>query len=103
MKPTISPQHIMKIFLPLLLLLAAPSFLNPAFSQTNTTPQQFKHAAELAKAKINNEQLHRIDSLLQSFIDQKKTNSVAADRKSTRLNSSHVKISYAVFCLKKKR
>src|SRR5690606_42166221 len=27
----------------------------------------------------------------------------AADRKSTRLNSSHVKISYAVFCLKKKK
>src|SRR5690606_40800631 len=26
----------------------------------------------------------------------------AGDRKSTRLNSSHVKISYAVFCLKKK-
>src|SRR5690606_41853500 len=26
----------------------------------------------------------------------------AVDRKSTRLNSSHVKISYAVFCLKKK-
>src|SRR5690349_24171739 len=25
-----------------------------------------------------------------------------ADRKSTRLNSSHVEISYAVFCLKKK-
>src|SRR5690606_41502857 len=27
---------------------------------------------------------------------------VEVDRKSTRLNSSHVKISYAVFCLKKK-
>src|SRR5690349_24502945 len=27
----------------------------------------------------------------------------AADRKSTRLNSSHVEISYAVFCLKKKK
>src|SRR5690606_41617162 len=26
-----------------------------------------------------------------------------ADRKSTRLNSSHVKTSYAVFCLKKKK
>src|SRR5690625_6471082 len=26
-----------------------------------------------------------------------------ADRKSTRLNSSHVAISYAVFCLKKKK
>src|SRR6266498_5069552 len=28
---------------------------------------------------------------------------VEADRKSTRLNSSHVRISYAVFCLKKKK
>src|SRR5690606_39513931 len=27
---------------------------------------------------------------------------LSGDRKSTRLNSSHVKISYAVFCLKKK-
>src|SRR5690606_41938928 len=29
--------------------------------------------------------------------------STPLDRKSTRLNSSHVKISYAVFCLKKKK
>src|SRR5690554_7664629 len=28
---------------------------------------------------------------------------VTRDRKSTRLNSSHVRISYAVFCLKKKK
>src|SRR5690606_42154771 len=28
---------------------------------------------------------------------------IQVDRKSTRLNSSHVKISYAVFCLKKKK
>src|SRR5437667_11586410 len=28
---------------------------------------------------------------------------VSADRKSTRLNSSHITISYAVFCLKKKK
>src|SRR5690606_41789960 len=28
---------------------------------------------------------------------------ITGDRKSTRLNSSHVKISYAVFCLKKKK
>src|SRR5690606_40934655 len=34
----------------------------------------------------------------QPFTDTRKE-----DRKSTRLNSSHVKISYAVFCLKKKR
>src|SRR2546426_3965686 len=29
--------------------------------------------------------------------------SIARDRKSTRLNSSHLVISYAVFCLKKKK
>src|SRR3989442_3223483 len=28
---------------------------------------------------------------------------IQSDRKSTRLNSSHVRISYAVFCLKKKK
>src|SRR5690349_22522386 len=28
---------------------------------------------------------------------------IITDRKSTRLNSSHVEISYAVFCLKKKK
>src|SRR5690606_41554798 len=32
----------------------------------------------------------------EEYVDQE-------DRKSTRLNSSHVKISYAVFCLKKKK
>src|SRR5690349_22132746 len=30
-------------------------------------------------------------------------NALRGDRKSTRLNSSHVEISYAVFCLKKKK
>src|SRR6266403_2943912 len=34
-------------------------------------------------------------ALAPGFVDQ--------DRKSTRLNSSHVEISYAVFCLKKKK
>src|SRR5688572_31092733 len=34
-------------------------------------------------------------------LDQR--SSRAADRKSTRLNSSHSQISYAVFCLKKKK
>src|SRR5699024_12108064 len=34
---------------------------------------------------------------------QKPSRPVGPDRKSTRLNSSHVSISYAVFCLKKKK
>src|SRR5690554_2504744 len=40
--------------------------------------------------------------VLPTVLDYYKINSVL-DRKSTRLNSSHVRISYAVFCLKKKK
>src|SRR3989442_15426165 len=35
--------------------------------------------------------------------DEKVLHASHSDRKSTRLNSSHVRISYAVFCLKKKK
>src|SRR5690606_40651696 len=38
-----------------------------------------------------------------SFFDMEVLGETTEDRKSTRLNSSHVKISYAVFCLKKKK
>src|SRR5690554_7373755 len=48
------------------------------------------------------------DSDNNSFEDLQKSlkaskGSISGDRKSTRLNSSHVRISYAVFCLKKKK
>src|SRR5256885_7528909 len=36
------------------------------------------------------------------LISRRRETLAAADRKSTRLNSSHLVISYAVFCLKKK-
>src|SRR2546426_10178896 len=39
----------------------------------------------------------------QSWIRYPSPNSAIPDRKSTRLNSSHLVISYAVFCLKKKK
>src|SRR5437773_3936742 len=50
----------------------------------------------------------RLDALERAFhepvvnrlMDERPTR--AGDRKSTRLNSSHITISYAVFCLKKK-
>src|SRR3989442_10663069 len=38
-----------------------------------------------------------------SAISSESTRASSRDRKSTRLNSSHVRISYAVFCLKKKK
>src|SRR2546426_9405659 len=39
----------------------------------------------------------------QSSVLDDATRDLALDRKSTRLNSSHLVISYAVFCLKKKK
>src|SRR5688572_32315671 len=44
------------------------------------------------------------DGELEAVGDSRTANQVVtADRKSTRLNSSHSQISYAVFCLKKKK
>src|SRR5438034_4524022 len=51
----------------------------------------------------------RFQAICRSFVVGAKNNGIAAfhvkaqDRKSTRLNSSHTVISYAVFCLKKKK
>src|SRR5438067_7510338 len=56
-------------------------------------------------------EIHRLDDalhrrLLVGRVEDLEARRAAAglpDRKSTRLNSSHVSISYAVFCLKKKK
>src|SRR5690625_6956173 len=45
----------------------------------------------------------RMDSVAEDGMTFTQMYSAAPDRKSTRLNSSHVAISYAVFCLKKKK
>src|SRR5699024_12301588 len=51
--------------------------------------------------------LNRIErkghELLELVNQKRDKNKIILDRKSTRLNSSHVSISYAVFCLKKKK
>src|SRR2546429_9997450 len=44
-----------------------------------------------------------IPSVLLSFASAQRVQAQLLDRKSTRLNSSHGYISYAVFCLKKKK
>src|SRR5436305_14089723 len=45
----------------------------------------------------------KIDELPAKHVDLQLDINLRGDRKSTRLNSSHVRISYAVFCLKKKK
>src|SRR3712207_7718399 len=62
--------------------------------QINTLIEKAKHNLDQG---VNNESLiglSRLQDSLTYFI---------TDRKSTRLNSSHANISYAVFCLKKKK
>src|SRR5699024_12681709 len=47
--------------------------------------------------------IHVLDLVDAHLVALRSLESVGRDRKSTRLNSSHVSISYAVFCLKKKK
>src|SRR5690606_39438487 len=65
--------------------------------KVNTDQNRFEQELiyYIEKLDINEEKV-RLTNHLDYFIETMK------DRKSTRLNSSHVKISYAVFCLKKK-
>src|SRR5690349_22520633 len=60
-------------------------------------------AAEHAPPSAALPMLNGLVGLVQSGGDASlEVEEARADRKSTRLNSSHVEISYAVFCLKKK-
>src|SRR5438874_8445674 len=63
---------------------------------------------EAARRAIHRARVERLPTLLEAVSFRLRGHSVVdparyRDRKSTRLNSSHVEISYAVFCLKKKK
>src|SRR5699024_12798115 len=53
-------------------------------------------------AEISLNPISEVDDRLSSKLREKVNYQELEDRKSTRLNSSHVSISYAVLCLKKK-
>src|SRR5690554_7553558 len=54
-------------------------------------------------AKVSPAEAERLNNELTPVGAERAGNAEGTDRKSTRLNSSHVRISYAVFCLKKKK
>src|SRR3712207_7588308 len=60
-----------------------------------------QHAAEALECLGGNGYVE--ESGLPRLYRDSPLNSIWEDRKSTRLNSSHANISYAVFCLKKKK
>src|SRR5207302_9990093 len=67
--------------------------------------QLLVHRPHVAAHRINAD-VHAICDTVRSYVRtvyEKLHVHSRTDRKSTRLNSSHVKISYAVFCLKKKK
>src|SRR5690554_7578622 len=58
-----------------------------------------RHSELVSESNLGTELAPADRNPLQNTVPRKKME----DRKSTRLNSSHVRISYAVFCLKKKK
>src|SRR5690554_7451042 len=64
-------------------------------------PHTFNYAVEITKE--NAEKQYKNAVWLMRILRVLITLIFFLDRKSTRLNSSHVRISYAVFCLKKKK
>src|SRR5690606_39745540 len=61
-----------------------------------------EHGAQVAGVDAPGRAAHRIEGRQLADPGFLLRDDAVGDRKSTRLNSSHVKISYAVFCLKKK-
>src|SRR2546427_9485680 len=61
-----------------------------------------RHVPDVGLARVQVERLDRPGAEL-AVIDLSQREARERDRKSTRLNSSHSQISYAVFCLKKKK
>src|SRR5690606_21653183 len=71
-------------------------------SDINTTMDIYAHMTKNIKKEASTKFGNLMKDLSKNLIDSKHEQNHEQDRKSTRLNSSHVKISYAVFCLKKK-
>src|SRR5947209_18345517 len=74
------------------------SFVN--LDKWNALPKYYKSVLEQAGHYSNNWMMAKYDQANPAALRRLLAN---GDRKSTRLNSSHANISYAVFCLKKKK
>src|SRR5438874_3742024 len=91
----------MSLLRTLALLLTAGALLDGAIAADapGSSPAASPAQAITSRAVMTGEQVVRI---LDETVDWYRTlGAQQQDRKSTRLNSSHVEISYAVFCLKK--
>src|SRR5690625_6453093 len=78
-------------------------FVGSSGQGTKPTPLLPHEVDELLKKIGMDKKVVKVDFELKENVKVTAGPFADRDRKSTRLNSSHVAISYAVFCLKKKR
>src|SRR3712207_8043318 len=75
-----------------------------AYLQAHERPPLLNCAISLAVGAASEDELEqRVEALRQRYGTVALHRPLGLDRKSTRLNSSHANISYAVFCLKKNK
>src|SRR5438128_8862160 len=82
----------------------SPFFFNdPATTEIYTLSLHDALPISLPPARLPHPRCERLDRRLRAGPRRPPRTTRSRDRKSTRLNSSHGSISYAVFCLKKKK
>src|SRR5690606_41068239 len=86
--------------------IAAQDMMDPAEEHMSIEEMDFLDQAPQTDQQIPLEELRKFaevfDRIKRAYVEPVDDKTLLnKDRKSTRLNSSHVKISYAVFCLKK--
>src|SRR5207248_11166717 len=99
-----SRSHLSQFYFFFLSLIIRPPPTTTLFPYT-TLFRSHKHVPDLGEGaiKLRPSQTDKYLSLTITIQAKSKKQLDALDRKSTRLNSSHRTISYAVFCLKKKK
>src|SRR3712207_7993949 len=77
--------------------------LHDALPISRHTNEHVGEIALLDTVALRSASVRSLERIVLARISANDFTKIAADRKSTRLNSSHANISYAVFCLKKKK
>src|SRR5690606_39484253 len=95
--PAVVPQLLQRLLDDLLLELHAAREVS---GRLRGLPQSAMHPRDRFGRRVVPGEEALVDPTIHEGLEQHRARGRAIDRKSTRLNSSHVKISYAVFCLK---
>src|SRR5690606_40274872 len=99
--PPLSPPLSLPAALPIFHLVHALDVVVDDLDRRHADLLKLGQNLQPALSPVATQHIRRVRDVLK--LVQHKARNQQADRKSTRLNSSHVKISYAVFCLKKKK